>query len=394
MYMQLTQNMHLSHPCQMPKDKVIFLSSKNPFSKKDWSGIPFFLYQALSKEYHVEYVSLPQFRLIKFLGYYFSKVFFLISRKKYVFDYGLILALLYGVIGSIRLKNTKAKFIFSPAGVTEIAFLKTTLPIVSYGDCSTLQLFNYYPALKDVSKLSYWEISFVEKRAFKRTAFSAFSSAWARDFVETHYGKACSVVPFGSNMSIPINRSPKNLSGNECNLLFIGVDWVRKGGDVVLKVHQCLLAKGIQSRLTIVGTSLPPEVKIPERIQVITHLNKDAQDGQMQMNTLLENADFFLLPTLADCTPIVIAEAYAYGIPVLANETGGIPSMVLDGVTGYLMKNSAQDYLDKIEFLLADKELYSKISLNCLKHSSSTFNWESCIDSLNHKISSSIISGN
>lgn len=379
----------------MSKDKVIFLSSKNPFSKKDWSGIPFFLYKALSKEYHVEYVLLPQFRLIKLLGYYFSKVFFLVTQKKYVFDYGVILALLYGVVGSIRLRNTKAKFIFSPAGLTEIAFLKSSLPIITYGDCSTLQLIDYYPALMNITKISKWEISFVEQKAFNNTTLSAFSSMWACDFVENQFKKTCSSIPFGSNLHLVKYRLPKSLSSssNECNLLFIGVDWKRKGGDTVLQVHQQLLEKGVPSRLTIVGTILPLEITLPDFVKIIPNLNKDTKEGVEQLEDLLEQTHFFLLPTFADCTPIVIAEAYSFGIPVLASDTGGIPSMVLDSVTGYLVQvNNAQEYVSKIEYLIANPTMYSSISHDCLKYSTEVFNWDAAIANLKREVSTSLLS--
>src|SRR5687768_13126533 len=112
------------------KAKIIFLSSKNPYKKSDWSGIPFFLFEALCTQYDVEYVSLPGFKRVRLLGYYFNKIYSFLSGKKYLFDYGIILSLLYGIVGSIKLKSKSAKFILSPAGLTETAFLKTKLPIV------------------------------------------------------------------------------------------------------------------------------------------------------------------------------------------------------------------------------------------------------------------------
>ena len=96
------------------------------------------------------------------------------------------------------------------------------------------------------------------------------------------------------------------------------------------------------------------------------------------------------MPTLADCTPIVIAEAYAYGIPVLATQTGGIPSMVLHSVTGYLIKpNDVSGYESSIAHLVNNKSVYSHLSNNCLQHYSEYFNWNSVAASFN-RITSSI----
>ena len=374
------------------KDKIIFLSAKNPYKKSDWSGIPFFLFETLAAHYEVEYVPLPVFKRVRLLGYYFSKVFTFITGKKYVFDYGIVLAWLYGISGSGKLKNKSAKFIFSPAGLTETAFLKTKLPIVTYGDCSTLQLVNYYPALAHVSQLSQWEISYVERRSLKRSSLSFLSSAWAADFIKLHYGKTCGVIPFGSNLVVPSDSIivKKHLT-NSVNLLFIGVDWIRKGGDIALRTHQQLLNKGVQSQLTIVGVSAPPGIELPEHVIIIPNVNKDIPVGENQFRELFTNANFLLLPTIADCTPIAIAEAYAFGVPVLANNTGGLPSMVINDVTGYLMqRNDEHEYASMIEKLIANPSKYEELSSNSLQSYRNTFNWHSAMLNLKNIASNAL----
>ncbi len=362
----------------MARDKIIFLSAKNPFSTKDWSGIPFFLYQALSAVYDIEYVPLPKFASTRLAGYYLSKLFRLIFRTKYVFDYGLIIALLNGIVGTARLKNKRAKFIFSPAGLPEIAFIKTSIPVVSYGDCSTLQMIDYYPALTGVCRLSKAEIRFVEKQALKKIRFAFFSSQWASDFVSANFGVPTITIPFGANLSLDNTMNEKQAKKAKCSLLFVGVDWTRKGADAVLKIHRELLAKEIPSRLTMVGSVFPDHVEKPPHTVILENLDKDSQAGREIFKQLFYDADFLLLPTLADCTPIVVAEAYAFGVPVLASDTGGLPSMVLDDVTGHLFeKNDPVAYVRYIIQLFQSADRYDQMSRNCLSYSRSTFNWNS-----------------
>ncbi len=374
----------------MQKDRVIFLSSKYPYSKKDWSGIPFFLNQSLSEVYEVEHVSLPKFKFLKRLGHYANRIVVLVTQKKYVFDYGIVMAVLYGFTGSWKLRNRRGiKFIFSPAGLTETAFIKSDIPIVTYGDCSALQLIDYYPELKGVCALSRWEIRAVERNAFKRSSVSIFSSVWACDFVKREFSKTCKSIPFGSNISYSLEvHKPKSLNDQVCNLLFIGVDWMRKGGDTLLKIHEGLIQKGVNSRLTIVGTSIPDECAVPAEVSVIAHLDKSKKEGETIFRSLLEDASFFLLPTLADCTPVVIAEAYSFGLPVLATNTGGISSMVFENVTGFLFKEGDVDgYVNKIIYLLNNDLVYSQISERCLAYHQSTFNWKAWVTSFNEIIS-------
>ncbi|NBW35240.1 MAG: glycosyltransferase [Cytophagia bacterium] len=377
----------------MSKEKIIFLSSKQPFTKKDWSGIPFFLYQALDQVYDVEYVSLPQFKRLKLFGYYFNKVFHLVTGKKYLMDYGLIIALLNGFAGTWKMRKRKAKFIFSPAGLSEIAFLSTAVPIVSFGDCSTLQLIDYYTALINVSGFSRKEIEFVESKAFKRTKISILSSSWAGDFVKHQYRKDSTIIPFGSNLNISYDRLPKSFYAKqtEYHLLFIGVDWKRKGGDIAVQTHKQLIDMGIKSKLTIVGTKPPANLLLPGFVTVIPNLNKDSNEGEEFLKSLFERASFFILPTLADCTPIVIAEAYSFGIPVLSSDTGGISSMVMHEVTGYLIHDyDPKSYAKRVHQLISDPSLYRTLSENCLKYYKEKYNWSAAIDNLKEVVLTSI----
>jgi glycosyltransferase involved in cell wall biosynthesis len=54
------------------------------------------------------------------------------------------------------------------------------------------------------------------------------------------------------------------------------------------------------------------------------------------LNGYFSRAAFLLLPSRADCTPIVCHEATAFGLPVLATDVGGLPSTVDSGQTGML----------------------------------------------------------
>jgi glycosyltransferase involved in cell wall biosynthesis len=362
----------------MVRERIIFLSTKNPFSTRDWSGIPFFMMQALQKEYEVEYLPAPSFEFLRRAGYYVGKLIHLLTERKYIFDYGIILALCYGRHYSGLLKRKVGyKFIFVPAGLSEIAFLNTKIPIVSFGDCSILQLINYYPSLNNVSRISSREVNFVEHRAFNKITLAFFSSSWASDFVKQHFKvNSVSTISFGCNLKQMTEIYPKQLSAKKCNLLFVGVDWERKGGDVALKILQDLVEKKIDARLTVIGCVPPPGNDL-NHVRVIEKLDKDSAEGEREFVAILNRTDFFILPTRADCTPIVIAEAFSAGVPVLATNTGGIPSLVSEGVNGFMFaQDDVQGYVQRIIQLLNDSLQYNMISQNCIESYSTTFNWQ------------------
>lgn len=376
----------------MKRETILFLSSKNPYSKTDWSGIPFYMFKALAQHYQVIFVPLPKFKSIKLGGYYFSKLLKKAFNINYTFDYGLLLAGFYGILGTLRVKKHKdIKFIFSPAGLTETAYLQTSIPIVSAGDCSTLQLINYYPTMVKVSDLSKWEITRVESKAMKRNSLAVFSSEWATTFVQRNYKiNKVFTIPFGSNNQASIPQIEKQApTKRRCNLLFVGVDWKRKGGNVVLEIHEKLLGKGIESRLTIIGSVIPKECIIPKSVRVIESIDKDTFEGENLFNTIFQESDFFILPTLADCTPLVIAEAFSFGIPVLATRTGGIPSMVIENETGFLfVEYDTKGYVNTIESLCKDSVQYYTLSQKCKKFHCDVLNWQSWALRLKQLVSS------
>jgi glycosyltransferase involved in cell wall biosynthesis len=115
-----------------------------------------------------------------------------------------------------------------------------------------------------------------------------------------------------------------------CKLLFIGVEWERKGGQIALDALHALQRSGIPAALTIVGC-MPPgyatgHFGIPALPSYPLLINTYAIEVS-RLNDLLRNSDFLLLPTRAECAGIVFCEASAYGIPVITTLTGALVPM-------------------------------------------------------------------
>ncbi len=71
-----------------------------------------------------------------------------------------------------------------------------------------------------------------------------------------------------------------------------------------------------------------------------------------------EKADLFVFPSLNDAFPLVILEAMQYALPVIASFEGGIPDMVVDNETGFLISDiDANKLADKLTVLLENNDL-------------------------------------
>ena len=76
----------------------------------------------------------------------------------------------------------------------------------------------------------------------------------------------------------------------------------------------------------------------------------------------LNVADVFVLPTLSEGRPNVVLEAMACGRPVVATRVGGIPEIVEDGRTGFLVEpRQPRQLAERISILLGDRDLGQKM---------------------------------
>ena len=106
----------------------------------------------------------------------------------------------------------------------------------------------------------------------------------------------------------------------------------------------------------------------------------------MYLNTLdypdtvrqyLTEIDIYALPTGMDTTPLSCREAMAMEKPIIATNVGGIPEMIYDEKTGYLVEEGDhQTWIDRIKLLLDNKELSKKLGKNARELLLEKFNWD------------------
>jgi len=363
--------------------KIAYVTVKDHNDKNSWSGTNYRIAQALEKHCgDVYYVGPLKTRL----RYITEKIDFLTSNllgKHYAFDHNNIISKAYARKINRKLKEDDFDIIFAPAASTEIAHLEVDIPIIYLSD-TTITLFfdyfkDYYSNLLDLSKKEAYNI---EKSAINKADLLIYSSKWAADSAINDYGADESkvfVIPFGANIDKIINRKTvlNKKKSDVCKLLFLGVEWERKGGDIAFDTLLELEKLGIGAELTVCGV-IPPEEFKHKNMNVIPFLDKNDKNQSKKLEELFLKSDFLLLPTRRDCTPIVYSEASSFGLPVITTDTGGVSGVITNGKNGFMLSLDAKgaDYAKLIKEIYLDNELYYNLVKSSRKLFEEKLNWD------------------
>lgn len=363
--------------------KVAFLSSYDPTSTGSWSGTPYYMLSAL-KRHNIDVKVLgPINSLTKpFLKAF--KLFLKLFGINYDYSYSSILSYEYAFrFNKILKKISDVDFIIAPAGSTQIAHLKTNIPILYLSDTTYDQLKKYYSNFNSINDSFHYQGSKIERAALNNAAIVSFPSDWAAEFCVKHYKLPESKVKkllWGANIVEP-NAHPKirTQDGDKSfTLLFLGVDWERKGGKVALEAVEYLRkSKNIDAKLIVCGCT-PETSELPDWVEVTGRLNKDIPSDMTIFKNVLMKSDVLLLPTIAECYGMVFCEAAAYGMPVVATNTGGISSIVVEGETGLLIDDptDSQAFANSIYEIINNFDSYNRYSNNAFERYHSHLNWD------------------
>lgn len=273
------------------------------------------------------------------------------------------------------------------AGSLPVSFLKSDKPIVFFTDATYDCLASLYVGEEALLRRSIYQGNRAEEAAIHNASLVFYTSEWAKQNAITRYkadaGKI-KLVRFGPNL--PCKTTDAQLQhliesrSNRIrkNFLFIGVDWDRKGAALAVEIISKLNEAGLPSTLTIVGCNPPGHFLLPSFVRHYSYISKADEGGIRLLENLFKSADFFILPTQADCTPVVFSEAAAYGLPVITTDVGGCRSVVLNGVTGYCIRreNFVQEAKLKILSLCRNKEQYAGFCMNAYEVYKKELNWD------------------
>lgn len=369
--------------------KIAFIGFENIEDPFLWSGIPFTLYNKLKASANVN---------VKVISSYKIKVHFPFSILIKRLFYNKLLGHQFGVYrfdredwcikANARYINAElAKFnpdIILCCTAYQINQIETNKPVFIYTDATFKLLNNNYTDYMGYSKASVKQAEIVEKTAFDKACGIIFSSNWAKQSAVIDYQipkDKIHIVPFGSNLKLPKEyqlKLNKEISRENFSLVFVGYDYERKGLDKTIAIHKKLIAAGVNSKLTIIGSNELQQKLDVNNINFIGKLEMKNPNDCLKLLAAFDDAHFLILPTKADCTPIVFSESSSLAIPIVTHSVGGTDEIVKNEINGIILpiESDADLFAEKLLFYIDNNQAYQQLRKTTYKEYCERLNWD------------------
>jgi starch synthase len=213
------------------------------------------------------------------------------------------------------------------------------VPYAIYTDNTMALTQRLYPAWAPLSsRAASWWMGYEAEVC--RSASAVFTySEWARRSVIDDYGgspdRVVSVGAGANQLLDPLGEKDYTVP----RALFVGREFARKGGPVLLEAWQIVRRRLPDAELIIAGPAQTPSTELPPGVSWTGWVDRAA------LAQLYRSASVFVLPSIFDPCPNVFREAMGHGVPCVGTYCCAIPEIIDDGVTGRLVAPSEPEPL-------------------------------------------------
>ncbi len=367
--------------------KILYACCEDASNQNSWSGLVYHIRMALEKAgFEIEVFDRIPFECplpLRFFHQYYKRF----SRR--VHQLQIEPAILQNAARRIerRFLESKCDAVFCPGtGVPVNAFIDPAIPVFTYLDATKRTWIETYFGLETLCARSRKLVDFVDQQALKNNTLTLFSSDWAQQAALREAAvspKRTAVVPFGANLadSPTANEVAAFIAGRDagkCRLLFLGKEWERKGGLDALALVRGLRAAGMSAELDVIGCTPTIPADLKQWVRVHGFIDRSTDKGRASFREIISQTHLLAFFSLADCSPLALCEANAFGIPCLATSVGGIPTIIRDGVNGFLFPPplNVADCVERTLNLMRNFETYKMLARTARSEFESRLNWD------------------
>lgn len=193
------------------------------------------------------------------------------------------------------------------------------------------------------------------------------------------------VTVLGSGMNLDdIPKPAPNKRYDSPEILFIGVEFERKGGRQLLQAFRAVRETHPAAVLHIVG---PRKLNIPSPLDANVRyhgfLSKREPRDRMLLQQLFDRSCLFVMPSLYEPFGIAPLEAMANGIPAIVSNGWALRELVTPGLTGELVEvGSVENLTDQIRSLLSSPDRLKQMGERARSEVLARYSWNSVVDRL------------
>ena len=234
------------------------------------------------------------------------------------------------------------------------------------------------------------EIRFINE---ERVALNAdVVVAWTQEEAE-HIGiefglpkTKTAVVPPGVDTDFFSPTHKSTTSRNRSRILYVGRLDALKGVDLLIEGFSALISSGMDAELQIVGGGTADEFRrVLGRISELRLTDRVKLPGVLPQSALpkiYSEADCIIAPSFHETFGLAVLEAASCGTPAVAADVGGLRSIVVNGKSGFLIRNrDPKLYAEAIEKIISSEKLHESMSKAAREHAEN-MSWDSTVKGL------------
>jgi len=370
---------------------LLLVTVENPYDPKSWSGTPYNILKSLENRFDkITVISSP----IPKKGYLDSFLRLILGRKKYPLWMTNTALKAYAKHFDETVRKSHPDAVLCISSQHLIYAKELNLPVFMISDAPWIA---YKEAYKNYEALPLLAYKFAKQEAEVARRISAviYPTPWACKEAESRFGipkDKIKLLSFGANSycadsdeKIFCRISERKL--DTLKFLYIGKDWERKGGPLALDIVQLVNNSGFNASLHIIGCNPSIDEAMSKYVCEYGYLSPGNPDDRITMENAFSQADFFLVPSYAECFGLVFAEAQSYGLPCISLNSHGIPGVVENGKTGLLFDHAASAELiaEEVVKLIKDRVAYQNMAIAARAKFSNELNW-SCFGHKLHEL--------